>query len=159
MKQLFRIKPNKFTTVSMILPYFVLNLYVISPMVLKKKYKMYSLQKERQRNAEKRWVIQTERRWKKNSFTNRQTTDKIDQKLSVKMKILYFTLFTGVLIYFNRPRKIQAIMRVYFDRWTILKHFLKQNDKTEQISGKKNSIPIMIKMMTETVPITSEDFR
>lgn len=50
-------------------------------------------------------------------------------------------------------------MRVYFDSWTLFNHFLKQNDKTEQMSAKKNTIHIMTKMMAETDPITSDDFR
>lgn len=51
------------------------------------------------------------------------------------------------------------MMRVYFDSWTLFKHFLKQKDKTEQMSAQKNTIPIMTKMIAETDPITSEDFR
>lgn len=50
------------------------------------------------------------------------------------------------------------MMRVYFDSWTLFKHFLKQNDKTEQMSA-QNTIPIMTKIMAQTDPITSEDFR
>lgn len=56
-------------------------------------------------------------------------------------------------------RKIQAMMRVYFDSWTLFKHFLKQNDKTEQMSAQKNTIPILTNMVAETDPITSDDFR
>lgn len=51
------------------------------------------------------------------------------------------------------------MMRVYFDSWTLFNHFLKQNDKTEQMSAQTNTIPIMTKMMAETDPITYEDFR
>lgn len=67
----------------------------------------------------------------------------------------YSTYLRNDLFY----RKIQVMMRVYFDSWTLFNHFLKQNDKTEQMSAQTNTIPIMTKMMAETDPITYEESR